>query len=103
LLRGDAGRGVRVAAEAAVGAWVMAALVRGEALGAVHKESCGGRGACGRSPARPKLDPFVGIIEPILEDDSQQAGVTVDALQAVCDLDLTELQAIDRPRGFGRD
>ena len=26
-----------------------------------------------------------------------------DALQAICDLDLTELQAIDPPRGFGRD
>ena len=26
-----------------------------------------------------------------------------DALQAICDLDLTELQAIIPPRGFGRD
>src|SRR5580704_16233067 len=25
------------------------------------------------------------------------------ALQAICDLDLAELQAIDPPRGFGRD
>jgi hypothetical protein len=26
-----------------------------------------------------------------------------DALQAICDLDLGELQAIEPPRGFGRD
>jgi hypothetical protein len=26
-----------------------------------------------------------------------------EALQAICDLDLTELQAIIPPRGFGRD
>jgi hypothetical protein len=35
--------------------------------------------------------------------DNQQDGATADALRAVCDLDLTELQAIDPPRGFGRD
>ena len=56
-----------------------------------------------RPPARPKLDPFVGIIERILEDDSPQDGATADALRAVCDLDLSDLQAIDPPRGFGRD
>lgn len=30
-------------------------------------------------------------------------GATADALQAICDLDLSELQAIEPPRGFGRD
>ena len=35
--------------------------------------------------------------------DSLQDGATADALRAVCDVDLTELQAIDPPRGFGRD
>jgi|SRR6516225_4870454 hypothetical protein len=30
-------------------------------------------------------------------------GATADALQAICELDLSELQAIDPPRGFGRD
>jgi hypothetical protein len=45
----------------------------------------------------------VGIIERILEEDSLQDGATADALRAVCDLDLTDLQAIDPPRGFGRD
>jgi hypothetical protein len=32
-----------------------------------------------------------------------QDSSLADALQAICDLDLTELQAIDPPRGFGRD
>ena len=32
-----------------------------------------------------------------------QDSALADALQAICDLDLTELQAIDPPRGFGRD
>ncbi len=35
--------------------------------------------------------------------DSLQDGTTAEALRAVCDLDLTDLQAIDPPRGFGRD
>ena len=30
-------------------------------------------------------------------------GATAQALQAICDLDLGELQAIEPPRGFGRD
>ena len=32
-----------------------------------------------------------------------QDSVIADALQAICDLDFSELQAIDPPRGFGRD
>jgi len=32
-----------------------------------------------------------------------QDSALADALQAICDLDLTELQAIDPPLGFGRD
>ena len=35
--------------------------------------------------------------------DSLQGGATADALQAICDLDLADLQVIDLPRGFGRD
>ena len=34
---------------------------------------------------------------------SLQDAATADALRAVCDIDLTELQVIDPPRGFGRD
>jgi hypothetical protein len=30
-------------------------------------------------------------------------GATADALQAICELDLSDLQAIEPPRGFGRD
>jgi hypothetical protein len=30
-------------------------------------------------------------------------GATAQALRAICDLDLSELQAIEPPRGFGRD
>jgi hypothetical protein len=35
--------------------------------------------------------------------DNQRDGATADALQAIVDLDLSELQAIEPPRGFGRD
>ena len=34
---------------------------------------------------------------------NQQDSTLADALQVICDLDLAELQAIDPPRGFGRD
>jgi hypothetical protein len=30
-------------------------------------------------------------------------GATAEALQEICDLDLSELQAVEPPRGFGRD
>jgi hypothetical protein len=35
--------------------------------------------------------------------DSLRDSATADALQAICDLDLADLQAINPPRGFGRD
>jgi hypothetical protein len=35
--------------------------------------------------------------------DNQQETATAEALQANVDLDLCELQAIEPPRGFGRD
>lgn len=35
--------------------------------------------------------------------DSLRDSATAVALQAICELDLTELQAIEPPRGFGRD
>ena len=34
--------------------------------------------------------------------ENLQDSATAEALQAICDLDLTELQAIVPPRGFGR-
>ncbi len=35
--------------------------------------------------------------------DSLQDSATAEALHAICDLDLSELQAVVPPRGFGRD
>jgi hypothetical protein len=35
--------------------------------------------------------------------DSLQEGTTAEALQTICDLDLSELEATEPPRGFGRD
>jgi hypothetical protein len=35
--------------------------------------------------------------------DSLRDSATAEALQAISDLDLTELQTINPPRGFGRD
>jgi hypothetical protein len=35
--------------------------------------------------------------------DNLQEGATAEALQAIDDLDLVELAAIEPPRGFGRD
>ena len=34
---------------------------------------------------------------------SLQEGATAEALQAICELDLSEIQAVEPPRGFGRD
>jgi hypothetical protein len=35
--------------------------------------------------------------------DNQQEGATGEALRTIVELDLSELQAIEPPRGFGRD
>jgi hypothetical protein len=35
--------------------------------------------------------------------DNQQDGATGEALRAIVEPDLSELQAIEPPRGFGRD
>jgi hypothetical protein len=35
--------------------------------------------------------------------DNQQDSATAEALRAIAGLDLSELQAIEPPRGFGRD
>jgi hypothetical protein len=34
---------------------------------------------------------------------SLQDSATAEALQAICELDLSDLQAVEPPRGFGRD
>ena len=35
--------------------------------------------------------------------DTLQNTATAEALHTICDLDLSELQAVEPPRGFGRD
>jgi hypothetical protein len=35
--------------------------------------------------------------------DNQQDSATADALRSIVELDLSELRAIEPPRGFGRD
>jgi hypothetical protein len=32
-----------------------------------------------------------------------EASATADALRAICDLDLTDIESVEPPRGFGRD
>jgi hypothetical protein len=64
-----------------------------------------------RSRAQRWNDNVAGLVQAQAEyaawleslPDSLQQSVTADALRAICDLDLTELQAIIPPRGFGRD
>src|SRR5271157_5099393 len=64
-----------------------------------------------RSRARHWTDNVTGLVEARVEyaawldrlPDSLQDSATAEALRAICDLDLTELQAIVPPRGFGRD
>ena len=41
---------------------------------------------------------WLDALPPSLTDSS-----TADALRAICDLDLSGLEGIDPPRGFGRD
>ena len=32
-----------------------------------------------------------------------QGSATTDALRSICDLDLSDLEGVEPPRGFGRD
>ena len=64
-----------------------------------------------RGRARRWNDNVAGLVEAQAEyaawldslPDNLQDSATAEALRAICDLDLTELQAIEPPRGFGRD
>jgi hypothetical protein len=38
-----------------------------------------------------------------LPESLRDSSVIAEALREICDLDLTDLQAINPPRGFGRD
>jgi hypothetical protein len=67
--------------------------------------------ASSRRRARRWTDYITGLVEAQVEfaawleslPDSLQNSATADALRAICDLDLSEIQAIIPPRGFGRD
>jgi uncharacterized membrane protein len=64
-----------------------------------------------RGRARRWHDSVAGLVDAQAEyaawldslPDSLQDSATAEALRAICELDLTELQAIVPPRGFGRD
>jgi hypothetical protein len=56
-------------------------------------------------------DAIIGLVDMQAEydawldalPDNQQDSATAEALRAIVDLDLSELQAVEPPRGFGRD
>ena len=64
-----------------------------------------------RGQARRWNDNIVGLVKGQVEyaawldnlPENLRDSALAEALQAICDLDLTELQAITPPRGFGRD
>jgi hypothetical protein len=64
-----------------------------------------------RGRARRWTDHVAGLVEAQVEfvtwleslPESLQDSATAEALRAICELDLSELQAIIPPRGFGRD
>jgi hypothetical protein len=64
-----------------------------------------------RSHAKRWTSHVVGLVEAQIEyaawldslPENLRDSALAEALQAICDLDLTELQAIIPPRGFGRD
>jgi len=64
-----------------------------------------------RGRARRWTDHVTGLVKEQAEfmawldslPESLQDSATAEALRAICELDLSELQAIVPPRGFGRD
>jgi hypothetical protein len=64
-----------------------------------------------RGRARRWTDHVAGLVEGQVEyatwldslPENLRDSALAEALQAICDLDLSELQAIIPPRGFGRD
>ena len=64
-----------------------------------------------RGRARRWTDHVTGLVEAQVEfaawldslPDNLRGSPLAEALQAICDLDLSELTAIVPPRGFGRD
>ncbi|HME23855.1 MAG TPA: hypothetical protein VKI44_21430 [Acetobacteraceae bacterium] len=64
-----------------------------------------------RGRARRWTDHVAGLVEAQVEyaawleslPENLRDSPIAEALQAICDLDLTEIEAIIPPRGFGRD
>ena len=64
-----------------------------------------------RGRARRWTDHVTGLVEAQVEfaawldslPENLQDSSTAEALRAICEFDLSELQAIVPPRGFGRD
>ena len=64
-----------------------------------------------RGRARRWTDHVTGLVEAQIEfaawldslPENLQDSATAEALRAICEFDLSELQAIVPPRGFGRD
>ena len=54
-----------------------------------------------RPTGASKRLPGLAWLEALPENMAD--GATADALRAICDLDLSELQSIVPPKGFGRD
>jgi hypothetical protein len=80
---------------------------RAAARPAIHYRRAGDH----RSRARRWCDAVATLIAPQAEyqawldalPDNLQESATAVALQAIVELDLDQLQAIEPPRGFGRD
>ena len=64
-----------------------------------------------RGRARRWTDHVTGLVDAQVEfaawldslPENLQDSATAEALRAICEFDLSELQAIIPPRGFGRD
>ena len=64
-----------------------------------------------RGRAKRWTDHVTGLVEAQVEfaawldrlPENLQDSATAEALRAICEFDLSELQAIVPPRGFGRD
>ena len=64
-----------------------------------------------RARARRWTDHVTGLVKEQVEfmawldslPENLQDSATAEALRAICEFDLSELQAIVPPRGFGRD
>ena len=57
--------------------------------------------ACGGGRAHRLTDNYRRWLHVLPQN--LEASATAEALRAICDLDLSDLQSVEPPRGFGRD